>query len=137
MIGGGGDAGGATLVIPSRLQVFLSRELFGWPLYGLILAFGQVCCLFSRMLGVDVMTDRFADVERDQLSNCIALWFERTDGHRTVHPWFSLLRVFGHLVPALPSQAFGLGPFRPLVLLRCRLPPHWASRHLQQLDPRT
>ena len=40
--GGGGDGGGATLVIPSRLQVFLSRELFGWPLYSIIMAFGQV-----------------------------------------------------------------------------------------------
>ena len=38
----GGDSGGARLVIPSRLQVFMSRELFGWPLYGIILAFAQV-----------------------------------------------------------------------------------------------
>ena len=45
MIGGGGDYGSATIVIPSRLQVFLSRELFGWPIYGIILAFGQVCRL--------------------------------------------------------------------------------------------
>jgi len=46
-MGGGGDAGGTTLVIPSRLQVFLSRELFGWLLYGIILAFGQVRCLIG------------------------------------------------------------------------------------------
>ena len=45
MIGSGGEAGSATFVIPSRLQVFLSRELFGWPLYGIILALGQVCRL--------------------------------------------------------------------------------------------
>ena len=42
---GGGDSGSALIVIPSRLQVFLSRELLGWPLYGIILAFGQVCHL--------------------------------------------------------------------------------------------
>ena len=29
-------------MIPSRLQVFMSREIFGWPLYGIIMAFGQV-----------------------------------------------------------------------------------------------
>lgn len=56
MIGGGGDPGGATLVIPSRLQVFLSREVFGWPLYGLILAFGQVRCLFVVRLGLRRLT---------------------------------------------------------------------------------
>ena len=135
MVGNGGDAGGATLVIPSRLQVFLSRELFGWPLYGLILALGQVCQLFGCVFLV-VTTDRFADVERDQLSNRLTLWFQRTDGHRIVYPRFSLLRCFGCLVPALPSQAFGLGPFRSLVLLRRCLPPHWAPLRPQQLDPR-
>ena len=51
VIGGIGDPGGATFVIPSRLQVFLSRELFGWPLYGIILAFGQVCHLSVVRLG--------------------------------------------------------------------------------------
>ena len=132
MVGNGGDPGGATLVIPSRLQVFLSRELFGWPLYGLILAFGQVRWLFGCVFWV-VTTDRFADVERDQLSNRLALWFERTEGHRIVHPRLSLLRCFGCLVPALPSQAFGLGPFRSLVLLRRCLPPHRASLRHQQL----
>ena len=45
VLGGGGEYGGATIVIPSRLQVFLSREIFGWPLYGITLAFAQVCCL--------------------------------------------------------------------------------------------
>jgi len=43
VLGGGGESGSATIVIPSRLQVFLSGEIFGWPLYGIILAFGQVC----------------------------------------------------------------------------------------------
>ena len=42
VFGGGGESGSATIVIPSRLQV-LSREIFGWPLYSIILAFGQVC----------------------------------------------------------------------------------------------
>ena len=51
VIGGIGDPGGATFVIPSRLQVFLSRELFGWPLYGIILAFGQVRHLSVVRLG--------------------------------------------------------------------------------------
>ena len=45
VLGGGGESGSATIVIPSRLQVFLSREIFGWPLYGIILAFAQVCRL--------------------------------------------------------------------------------------------
>ena len=44
VIRGGGDPGSTTFVIPSRLQV-LSRELFGWSLYSIILAFGQVCHL--------------------------------------------------------------------------------------------
>ena len=96
-------------------------ELFGWLLYGLILAFGQVHRLFGRTSGVTAMTDHFGDVERDQLLNRLTLWFEQTDRHPTVRPWFSLLRCFGCLVPA--SR---LGHFRPLVLLRCRLPPHWA-----------
>jgi alpha-1,3-glucan synthase len=45
LVGGGGDSGGTRITIPSRPQVLLSRELFGWPLYGIILAFGQVCRL--------------------------------------------------------------------------------------------
>ena len=134
VVGSGGDARGATLVIPSRLQVFLSRELFGWPLYGLILAFGQVHRLFSYVSWV-VTTDCLVDVERDQLSNRLTLWFERADRHPVVHPWLSLLRCFGCLVPALPSQAFDLGPLRSVVLLRCRLPPHRPSLRSQQLDP--
>jgi len=75
MVGGGGDYEGATIVIPSRLQVFLSRELFGWPLYGIILAFGQVC--LGRAFYVMVTTDHSTDVERDQLPNRIAFWYER------------------------------------------------------------
>ena len=82
------------------------------------------------------MTDRFLDVERDQLSNRFTLWFERAEGHRTVYPRRGLFRCFGCLVPTLPSQAFGLGPFRSLVLLWCRLPPHRASLHHQQLETR-
>ena len=75
MVGGGGDYESSTVVIPSRLQVFLSRELFGWPLYGIILAFGQVC--LGRAFYVMVTTDHLTDVERDQLPNRIALWYER------------------------------------------------------------
>ena len=52
MIGGGGDSS-TILVIPSRLQVFLSRELFGWPLYSIILAFGQV--RFPRLCVPDAL----------------------------------------------------------------------------------
>ena len=63
--GGGGDPGGAILVIPSRLQVFLSRELFGWPLYGIILALGQVRYYLVVCSGIFVTTDRSTDVERD------------------------------------------------------------------------
>jgi len=51
-IGSGGDPGGTTLVTPSRLQVFLFRELFGWPLYGLILVFGLVRWLLVVCLGL-------------------------------------------------------------------------------------
>ena len=53
MLGGhGGDSQSTIIVIPSRLQVFLSRELFGWPLYGLILAIGQVRFLLSCNVNV-------------------------------------------------------------------------------------
>ena len=65
VLGGGGEYGGATIVIPSRLQVFLSRETFGWPLYGIILAFAQVC--LSRALCVMVTTDHLTDAECDQV----------------------------------------------------------------------
>jgi len=75
MVGGGGYYEGAKIVIPSRLRVSLSRELFGWPLYGIILAFGQVC--LGRAFYVVVITDHLTDVERDQLPNRIALWYER------------------------------------------------------------
>ena len=74
--GGGGDPGGATIYIPSRLQVFLSRELFGWLIYGIVLAFGQVRYLQIAYSKVVVTTDRFTDVERDQLPNCLARWFK-------------------------------------------------------------
>lgn len=52
MLGGGGGDMSTILVIPSRLQVFLSRELFGWPLYGIILAFGQVRFTFAHAFRV-------------------------------------------------------------------------------------
>ena len=63
--GGGGDPGGAILVIPLRLQVFLSRELFGWPLYGIILALRQVRYYLVVSSGIVVTTDHFTDFERD------------------------------------------------------------------------
>jgi alpha-1,3-glucan synthase len=49
---GGGDLGGATIVIPSRLQVFLSRELLGWPLYVSSWRLHRYVILRSRVLGL-------------------------------------------------------------------------------------
>ena len=134
--GEGGDPGGATIYIPSRLQVFMSRELFGWPLYGIVLAFGQVRYLQIAYSKVVVTTDRFTDVERDQLPNCLARWFKWADQSPAVHRRRDLLRRFGCLVPALPFQIFGLGPFPSLVLLRCRFPPYRTPQHQRKLDPR-
>ena len=133
VLGGGGDPGGARLVVPSRLQVFLSRELFGWPLYGIILAFGQVRCCLIVHSGVVVTTGYFTDVERDQLSNRLALRCEHTVRSPTVHPWLGVFRFLGCLVLAVPFQVFGLGPFHSLVLLRRRLPSHRTSLHQRTL----
>ena len=106
----------------------MSGGLFGWPLYGIILAFGQVRHLPIAYSRVVVTTDRFTDVERDQLSNCLALWFKWADQSPAVHRWRDLRR-FGCLVPALPFQIFCLGPFPPMVLLRSRFPPYWTPQH--------
>jgi hypothetical protein len=74
MISGGGDAS-TVVAIPSRLQVFLSRGFFGWPLYSIILAFGQVGFPFFARPGCAVLIDHFTDVERDQLPDSLTFWF--------------------------------------------------------------
>ena len=103
MLGGQDDTASTIIVIPSRLQVFLSRELFGWPLYGIILAIGQVSVPPVVHSEYIVTIDCSADVERDQLPDRITLRFERGDHCCTVHHWRSLLRCFGLLVSSVPS----------------------------------
>ena len=49
VLGGGEDSESPTLVTQSRLQVFLSREVAGLPIYTIILSIGQVRC--SSVMG--------------------------------------------------------------------------------------
>ena len=137
MLGGMGDGTSTIIVIPSRLQVFLSRELFGWPFYSIILAIGQVCLLRSWVVGSFLTIRYFTDVERDELSNRIALWFEWAGQLPTVRDWRCILRSFRLLVSVVPVQACHLGSFPPLVLLRRRLPPDRTSLYQQELAPFT
>ena len=102
MLGGHGDSASTITAIPSRLQVFLSRELFFDWLYGIILEIGQVRFPPVVRSGYIVAIDRSADVERDQLPDRIAPQVERGDQHCTVQHWRSLLRCFGCLLSSVP-----------------------------------
>ena len=50
------------------LQIAMSREFFGWPLYSLVMAAGQVCRLRDTYLPFD---DRlaFLDAKRNEFPN--------------------------------------------------------------------
>ena len=106
MLGGHGDSASTIIIIPSRLQMFLSKELFDW-LYGIILAIGQVRFPPVVHSGYIVTIDRSADVERDQLPDRNALWFERGDQCYTLQRWRGLLRCFGRLVSSVRFRPAG------------------------------
>ena len=133
MLGSHGDSS-TILVIPSRLQVFLGRELFGWPLYGIILAFGQVSFPLAFPSGRVVTINHLTDFERDRLPNRLAFWIQRGDECRSVYHWRGVLQCLCRLVPL---QAIHLGSFPSLVLLQRRLPPHQTSLHQQYFGPCT
>jgi hypothetical protein len=103
MIGSGGDAGG-TLVIPSQASGVLVQGTLRLAAvqFHLGIRTGSAPWLHVPRF---VTIDHSTDVERNQLPNCLALWFERTDESPPVHPRLGILRCFGCLVLPLPVQA--------------------------------
>jgi alpha-1,3-glucan synthase len=57
------DAGPPETVPMTGLQIALSRELGGWPLYTIIIALGQVCSMSSILLSC--LTSDKSDAECD------------------------------------------------------------------------
>lgn len=56
------DAAQPEVVPMTRLQIAMSREIGGWPLYTIVIAAGQVCIYSTTILSCD--PDHNLDVER-------------------------------------------------------------------------
>lgn len=55
------DAGAPEVIPMTRLQVAMSRELFSWPLYTIVIALGQVC---ATVLPWCCLADKVVDAKR-------------------------------------------------------------------------
>jgi hypothetical protein len=60
-------------VVPmTGLQIAMSREIGGWPLYTIVIAAGQVCTQFTRIM--DSVPDYNLDVECDEFPDHPTKW---------------------------------------------------------------
>jgi len=55
------------------LQIAMSREIFGWPLYSLVMATGQVCWVCDTVLDPNNHFT-FSDAECHELPNHSPVW---------------------------------------------------------------
>jgi hypothetical protein len=65
-------ADGTPDVVPmTSLQIAMSREIGGWPLYTIVIAAGQVCTQFAMIMNP---ADIDVDVECDEFPDHLAKW---------------------------------------------------------------
>lgn len=104
----------------TALQVKLSREIGGWPLYTIIIALGQVdliprCLLYRLIL--------LLDVECYQLPNHIIDGSKLARRHTALRAWRRIPYLFRSLVSIVPDETLRLRSFTAMDFLwSCFLP---------------
>ena len=66
------DAGQPEMVPMTRLQVAMSREIGGWPLYTIVIAAGQVRVSYNTSF--ELCPYHYLDVERHEFPDYSANW---------------------------------------------------------------
>ena len=87
----------------SRLQIVMSKEIGGWPLYTIVIAMGQV-----RVSVIYVFPPAYSlyltDVERNELPNDSSDRTELPVEQSALHPRCYCLRWDCSLVPTVPHE---------------------------------
>lgn len=114
----------------TRLQVLMQREIGGWPVYTIIIAFGQVRLPAPYYLPFPLTVVVHVDAECNKFPDHTAFWTELARDLAGVCPWWYILGRFGDLVCTIQAEAIGLDPHRTMVLLCGRVLPHRVTLHI-------
>lgn len=111
------DAGEPDVIVMTRLQIAMSREFFGWPLYTIVMGLGQVWHL-DALLAV-ITNNPYSDVERHQFPDHVAYQplAKLANKSPAVCPWRGIPGGMCHVVHHVPPKTFSLCSFRTLVIL--------------------
>lgn len=118
------DAGLPPTVPMTGLQIAMSREIGGWPVYTIIIGIGQVRCP-ANLLRLN--SDHSLDVERHELPDYPVDGSQLARQSRALCPRRRLFGSYGRMVPDVQTEAFGLRALFPLDLLRIGFLLNWPS----------
>ncbi len=109
----------------TRLQILMQREIGTWPVYTVIIAFGQVCYAYIGLLGSSRSCMILpVDAECNKFPDHTAFWTELARAVAGVCPWWYLLDRFGDLVCDIQTETISLDPIGSVVLLCGSILPH-------------
>lgn len=114
----------------NRLQIALSREIRGWPLYSIVIAMGQVCVLEH---GPQILSNLvFLDVECYELPDDSSNRSKLAKQYSAVHHRKRVSSLIRRMVSTLSYQASAIRSFFTLVVLRCCVFLDWATFRQQR-----
>ena len=102
------EEGGANQEHMTRLQIFLQKNILTWPLYTIVISFGQLLSAV-RLPHLQIIVPQLTALIADLVPAEFARWYKHGSRGRLVHHFVHLLGIVRRMVHSFPNATVCLG----------------------------